>query len=41
LRKNKFWPAVARVNNSYGDRNIMCACPPVEMYAAEMEKVGG
>ena len=33
LRKNKFWPAVARVNNSYGDRNIMCACPPIEAYA--------
>ncbi|MEK7250645.1 MAG: aminomethyl-transferring glycine dehydrogenase, partial [Bacteroidota bacterium] len=33
LRKNKFWPSVARVNNSYGDRNIMCACPPIESYA--------
>ncbi len=41
LRKHKFWPAVARVNNSYGDRNIMCACPPIEMYEEEMEKVGG
>ncbi len=38
LRKNKFWPAVGRVNNSYGDRNIMCACPPIEEYQAEMEK---
>lgn len=35
LRKNKFWPAVARVNSSYGDRNIMCACPPLEDYAEE------
>lgn len=41
VRKNKFWPAVARVNNSYGDRNIMCACPPLEAYEAEIEKVGG
>ncbi len=37
LRKNKFWPSVARVNNSYGDRNIMCACPPVEAYSTEKE----
>lgn len=33
VRKNKFWPAVARVNNSYGDRHIMCSCPPIEEYA--------
>jgi len=37
LRKNKFWPAVARVNNSYGDRNIMCVCPPIEAYAQAQE----
>jgi glycine dehydrogenase len=37
LRKNKFWPAVARVNNSYGDRNIMCSCPPIEEYAEATE----
>jgi glycine dehydrogenase len=41
VRRNKFWPAVARVNNSYGDRNIMCACPPVEAYESKMENVGG
>jgi glycine dehydrogenase len=35
LRKNKFWVPVGRVNNSYGDRNIVCACPPVEEYAEE------
>lgn len=29
---NKFWPAVGRVDNAYGDRNLMCACPPVESY---------
>ncbi|HXG01398.1 MAG TPA: aminomethyl-transferring glycine dehydrogenase, partial [Bacteroidota bacterium] len=33
VRKNKFWPSVARVNNSYGDRHIMCSCPPIEEYA--------
>jgi glycine dehydrogenase len=32
-RESKFWPAVARVDNAYGDRNLVCACPPVEMYA--------
>jgi glycine dehydrogenase len=29
---NKFWPAVARVNNTYGDRNLICTCEPVESY---------
>ena len=28
----KFWPAVARVNNAYGDRNLVCTCPPIEAY---------
>ena len=28
----KFWPAVNRVDNVYGDRNFMCACPPIEDY---------
>jgi glycine dehydrogenase len=36
LRKNKFWPSVARLNNTYGDRNIFCTCPPVmELTPAE------
>ncbi|WP_456424892.1 aminomethyl-transferring glycine dehydrogenase [Rhodocaloribacter sp.] len=30
---NKFWPAVRRVNDAYGDRHLVCACPPVEAYA--------
>lgn len=29
---NKFWPAVARVNNTYGDRNLVCTCEPIESY---------
>ncbi len=33
LRENKFWPPVGRINNTYGDRNIMCVCPPIEAYA--------
>jgi glycine dehydrogenase len=33
LKTNKFWPTVTRVNNTYGDRNIVCVCPPIEEYA--------
>ena len=33
VRENKFWPAVARVDNVWGDRNLMCSCPPVSSYA--------
>ncbi|MCO5183515.1 MAG: aminomethyl-transferring glycine dehydrogenase [Anaerolineae bacterium] len=33
LRQNKFWPPVARIDNVYGDRNLVCACIPVEAYA--------
>ncbi len=29
-REQKFWPAVARIDNVYGDRNLFCSCPPVE-----------
>ncbi|MEM6633521.1 MAG: aminomethyl-transferring glycine dehydrogenase subunit GcvPB, partial [Bacteroidota bacterium] len=32
LKKQKFWPSVARVNNTYGDRNVVCTCPPMEAY---------
>ena len=31
-KKNKFWPSVGRINNTYGDRNIFCTCPPIEEY---------
>ncbi len=31
-RDRKFWPAVSRVDNAYGDRNLVCACPPIEDY---------
>ncbi|SKA02130.1 aminomethyl-transferring glycine dehydrogenase [Sediminibacterium ginsengisoli] len=30
---NKFWPSVARVNNTYGDRNLICTCEPTSSYA--------
>src|SRR5690606_41325874 len=29
----KVWPAVARIDNPYGDRNLFCVCPPVDEYA--------
>ncbi|MDD3884447.1 MAG: aminomethyl-transferring glycine dehydrogenase [Gallionella sp.] len=32
VRENKFWPAVARVDNVYGDKNLICACPPTASY---------
>ncbi len=31
----KFWPSVGRVNNGYGDRNLMCTCPPLEAYVED------
>lgn len=33
IRQSKFWPSVGRVNDAYGDRNLMCTCPPLESYA--------
>ncbi len=33
LKENKFWPTVSRVNNTYGDRNLICTCEPVSAYA--------
>jgi glycine dehydrogenase len=33
VKNNKFWPSVARVNNTYGDRNLVCTCEPTESYA--------
>jgi glycine dehydrogenase len=33
VRDNKFWPSVARVDNVYGDKRLICACPPIESYA--------
>jgi glycine dehydrogenase len=32
---NKFWPTVSRVNNTHGDRNLVCTCEPVSSYAEE------
>lgn len=32
IRENKFWTTVGRVDNAYGDRNLVCTCPPIEQY---------
>ena len=33
VKANKFWPASSRVNNTYGDRNLICTCEPTSSYA--------
>jgi glycine dehydrogenase len=33
LREHKYWPPVARIDNAYGDRNLVCTCPPLEELA--------
>ena len=33
-RDHKFWPAVARIDNVYGDRNLFCSCPPIEEFGS-------
>ncbi len=37
FRVDKYWPPVGRVDNAYGDRNLICTCPPVESYAQAAE----
>ena len=32
VKDKKFWPSVSRIDNVYGDRNLVCACPPIEDY---------
>jgi len=32
LKDNKFWPSVRRVDEAYGDRNLICSCPPIDSY---------
>jgi glycine dehydrogenase len=38
VAENKFWPAVGRVDNGYGDRNLVCTCAPIEAYRFETFK---
>ena len=37
LRQGKYWAPVSRVDNVYGDRNLVCSCPPVEDYAGQQD----
>ena len=34
VRESKFWPAAARIDNTFGDRNLVCTCPPVEAFVS-------
>jgi len=36
IRDKKFWATVGRVDNAYGDRNLVCACPPIEQYSESL-----
>lgn len=36
LKEKKFWPAVARVNDAHGDRNLICSCMPIDAYRKEV-----
>ncbi|HEX2163639.1 MAG TPA: aminomethyl-transferring glycine dehydrogenase [Thermoanaerobaculia bacterium] len=38
VRGRKFWPAVGRVDNPWGDRNLICVCPPMEAYGEAGEE---
>ena len=33
LRQDKYWSPVRRIDGAYGDRNLVCSCPPIEAYA--------
>ncbi|WP_254165905.1 hypothetical protein, partial [Chryseosolibacter histidini] len=37
IREAKFWPSVSRVDNAYGDRNLVCSCLPIEEYTGKPE----
>ncbi|MFT5155225.1 MAG: glycine dehydrogenase, partial [Planctomycetota bacterium] len=39
VKANKFWPAVARIDNGFGDRNLICTCPPVSDFAEADEVI--
>lgn len=39
IRQAKFWPSVSRVDNAYGDRNLICSCLPLEAYGKVEESI--
>jgi glycine dehydrogenase len=36
--ENKFWPSVGRIDDGYGDRNLVCTCDPIDSYRMEALK---
>jgi glycine dehydrogenase len=40
IAENKFWPSVGRVDNGYGDRNLVCSCEPIDSYRSDMFSPG-
>ena len=36
VTRNKFWPSIARINNTFGDRNLVCTCEPTSSFAEEV-----
>lgn len=38
VSENKFWPSVGKIDNAYGDRNLVCSCEPMESYMLEEAK---
>jgi len=39
LRSAKFWPTTSRVNDTYGDRNLVCSCPPLEVFVEDEDQM--
>jgi glycine dehydrogenase len=37
LRQNKYWPPVSRIDNAFGDRHLVCSCPPMDAYRADAD----
>ena len=38
LHEHKFWPSVGRIDNAFGDRQLVCACPPPQALAGQEER---
>ena len=39
LRQQKFWPTTSRLNDTYGDRNLVCSCPPLETFLEDEAEI--
>jgi glycine dehydrogenase len=37
-RQSKFWPSVSRIDEAYGDRNLICTCPPLSAYGEALDE---